>query len=273
MQKSLIMMHIIIIIITTVLLVGLSAQSLPPPGHVLNLKNFVLQLPTGSNGHIDEVSQPKLETYTSSYFHTAPDNSVEFWCPVTGARTSGSQFPRTELRESVNLSWNNNGKGDWTFIGYHLINVTMKVVKVPPKTKKITIGQVHGATISGSCSIIIELFWSDGKIINAMRGPPPNNSSTSCPNHYVTLPGNYELDEMFSYSLYVHDKTVSVYTTKGGWSNSYTYSWWKTSGADTYWAYLKAGDYVQQNTGSSSDGGTVRIYDLTTYHSKSDPPA
>jgi len=248
--------------------------SLAPPGENFNLENWQLQLPTctppSCSNSIDTIKQPELKTYTSQYFFTDPStNDMAFWCPIDGKHTSGSNYPRSELRESQNLSWNNNGKGDWTFIGFHSLNVTLKVVQ-EPDTKTITIGQAHGASIgstsvSGSCSIISEFEWNAGKLVNHIRGA---QSGGTCSSLSQTLPGTYAVGESFSYSIVVSGKDVSVWTTKGGWSDVHTYSWWETSGANTYWLYFKAGDYVQDSGSSSTVGGKIAISALETFHSQ-----
>jgi len=194
---------------------------------------------------------------------------MTFWCPINGKHTSGSNYPRTELREVPNLSWNNDGKGDWTFIGYHQLNVTMKVLKVPTNGA-ITIGQAHGAAIgsssvSGSCSIVIEFEWVKGRLANRMRGAPKANA---CPTVSQSFPSSYAIGEEFSFSIVVSGKDVSVWTSKDGWGKPYSYSWWDTTGDKTYWLYFKTGDYVQDSGDSGSVGGSVAITALKSYHSK-----
>ena len=106
----------------------------PPPGQLFNLSTFDLQLPVSDgNGGVVTVSAAALKTYTSAYFYTnATTNGMTFFCPINGAHTSGSDYPRSELRE----------RPDFTFEGTHVMNVTMRVNQVSAK-KKITIGQVH----------------------------------------------------------------------------------------------------------------------------------
>jgi len=258
-----------LLVVLSLISLSLSAS---PPGELFDLTHFVLQLPTCTapkcSNSIDQISQPELKSYTSAYFFTDPDtNAMTFWCPIDGKHTSGSNYPRSELRENQNLSWNNDGKGDWTFIGYHQLNVTLKVLE-EPTTKTITIGQAHGAaigstSISGSCSIISEFEWDNGKLVNHMRGA---QSGDTCSSVSQTLGGTYTVGESFSYSIVVNNKDVSIWTTKGGWSKPYTYSWWNTSGPNTYWLYFKAGDYVQDSGSSSTVGGKIAITAITTSH-------
>jgi len=52
---------------------------------------------------VDEFSPAQLEAGTNNaYFYTGSDGAMVFWAPVNGASTSGSQNPRSELRELIN---------------------------------------------------------------------------------------------------------------------------------------------------------------------------
>jgi hypothetical protein len=174
---------------------------------------------------------------------------------------------------------NNDGDGNFSFLGRHELNVTMSVLQVPT-TGTVAIGQIHGSAIgttaiSGSCSIVSEFQWepapdSNGALfvlVNHMRGPAPSGSTT-CPSVTITLAGTYALGETFSFSLRAVGSVVDAWSSKGGWSAAQDYGWWATSGASTYWMYLKTGDYVQDNLGSdSSVGGLVKVSAIQTAHS------
>lgn len=242
-------------------------------GPCCDLTNWKLQLPIAYGRGVLEITQPALAVYTSSYFSYAADGGIIMWCPVTGARTSGSSYPRTELREQVSLPWNTNGAHDWTFIGYHEENATMQVLQVP-QTGKITVGQAKGAAIgsmliTGSCSVVVELIWEQGMLTAHLRGPP----STADPRTQFCMAatyacGMYKLGGSFRYSLRVVNSLVSVWTDAAGWCVwNYDFSWWNTTGSNPYYLYFKAGDYVQDNAGTGSTmGGKVKIRHLATRH-------
>ena len=63
-----------------------------------------------------------------------------FWVPDNGARTGGSDHPRSELREQL-IPGNNNT--NWTVYGTHVMTGQCKVLQVPSDTQKICIGQMH----------------------------------------------------------------------------------------------------------------------------------
>jgi len=244
-------------------------RSASAPGSAFDLSHYQLQLPTGKPGSPDMVTGSSLSKYSSQYFSLNSDGSIKFWCPVNGVHTSGSNFPRTELRDTQVVS-GGDGKGNWGFKGFHQLNVTMKVTQVPG-SKTITIGQIHGEsmngkTVAGSCSIVIEFEWNNGKLVNHYRGSP---SGTTCDAKSTTLPGTYALGEKFSYSLLVADTNIQVWTSKGGWSAPYSYSWF--AGTGKYWMYFKVGDYVQDTGSSSTQGGELSVYSFKTYHSTTVP--
>src|SRR5215510_10953614 len=85
-----------------------------PPGGNFNLTNWYLGLPVdssgGTNGNSASIPASQLVTGYSNalYFYTGPDGSMVFWAFVTGATTSGSSYPRSELREQISSGSNNS---------------------------------------------------------------------------------------------------------------------------------------------------------------------
>jgi hypothetical protein len=136
-------------------------QAPPPPGVLFNLSSFGLQLPlSNGKGGVEQVYQPSLRTYSSPYFFTdAADRGMVFWCPENGATTSGSGFPRSELREEV----------DFGLGGRHVLNTTIAVVLTNSSKASVTIGQAHIDGISGHCSIFVELMWTAGTVVAHLR--------------------------------------------------------------------------------------------------------
>ena len=95
----------ILCILSSIAVFAVSAVN--PPGSYFNLSAFKLQLPlSDGNGGVVEIDQPQLETYSSAYFYTDPsDNGMTFWCPENGAHTSGSNYPRSELRDNTDFTF------------------------------------------------------------------------------------------------------------------------------------------------------------------------
>src|SRR6185436_14117213 len=63
-----------------------------------------------------------------------------FWAPVIGATTSGSTYPRSELREVLDPD---DSTVNWSGNGMHIMSARCKVTQLPSEGKLI-IGQVHG---------------------------------------------------------------------------------------------------------------------------------
>jgi hypothetical protein len=251
--------------IESLVLLAAAVVALPSPGQLFNLSDYILQLPVGPQGNTMTVKN--LSTYSSEYFYTATDSSIAMWAPVTGNTSSGSLYPRTELRD---VSFNQNGVGDWTLNGTHKLNVTMTVMQVP-QVPKITIGQLHSnligsSSLYGSCSVLVELEWQSGTLVNYMR-KAPTLTNPNCAAIITVLPGYYPLGQPFSYSIQVVNTTVTVSTSQGD-NPSHTYSWWNTSGSNIYWAHFKVGTYVQDNnkTEGSLSGGLIKVSKLYVSH-------
>jgi hypothetical protein len=202
-----------------------SAPRHPPPGAVFNLSAWTLQLPV-SDGHggVVEIKEPQLDTYTSEYFYTngsSANNAMTFWCPEDGAHTSGSSYPRSELRETA----------DWTFIGTNRLNVTIAVLE-EPTGGAITIGQVHVDGLSHSCSIVVELEWESGDIVAHLRDDQCNPVSKM-------VGTGYAIGDPVHYSIGI-DGLDAFASTDTGSMPPYSYSWMNTSVP----IYFKVGDYV-----------------------------
>lgn len=115
------------------------------PGQVLDLRNWKLTLPIKN---AKEILQPDLNKYESKYFTDeppAPDQppctSVAFRTPLGGATTSGSSYPRTELREMKKkgkklASWSSTS-------GTHEMSWRVAVDVAPQAKPQLVIGQVH----------------------------------------------------------------------------------------------------------------------------------
>ncbi|HEY0616101.1 MAG TPA: polysaccharide lyase family 7 protein, partial [Kribbella sp.] len=91
---------------------GTSAGTLEgTPAGVLELTNWKLTLPTGSEGKPAEVKQPELADYAKDPYFVVEGKGVRFRAPVDGVTTSGSSYPRSELREMTN---DGQEKADWS---------------------------------------------------------------------------------------------------------------------------------------------------------------
>ena len=113
------------------------------PSQVLNLANWKETLPTGSSGSPTEIIQASLASYSNDpYFHVnSTCNGVVFRAPVNGVTTSGSGYPRSELREMAN---NGQDKASWsTTSGTNTLFIDQAITAVPKTKKHVVAGQIH----------------------------------------------------------------------------------------------------------------------------------
>ncbi|MET0392927.1 MAG: polysaccharide lyase family 7 protein [Chitinophagaceae bacterium] len=223
------------------------------PADVLNLANWKITLPfDGSDGNsdADEVKQPDLATYShATYFHNNTANTgVIFQAHTGGATTSGSSYPRSELREmtgngATNASWSSGS-------GTHTMEIDQAITHLPVEKPHIVAGQIH----DGGDDVIV--FRLEGQKlfidINGDDGP--------------TLTSGYVLGTRFRVKFVVsNNQTQCYYNDVLKYTLNQSYSG----------AYFKAGAYTQssckpgKNPGpdESCDAyGEVVIYNVTVSH-------
>jgi poly(beta-D-mannuronate) lyase len=237
------------------------------PGDVLDLTNWKLTLPidSDSNGAPDEIKQPELRTYENlSYFKDVAGPGVQFRAPTSGTTTSGSHYPRCELREMKNggrdkAGWvNHDGKK-------HVMTVTQAILRVPDIKPHIVVGQIHDAKRD------IILLRAERTATGTYRIVAKANDVTLSPD----LDSDYQLGTTFKAKLkadghggvvakYWKSPTSSVLTQATAFDdNTLEGGGW----------YFKAGSYPQaSSTVAPSDShygtgvGKVIIYALTVSH-------
>lgn len=210
-----------------------------PPGQNFDLSHFKLQLPVGKPaGGVVEVKQPQLSQYTSPYFFTDPvTGGMVFLCPDSGSTTAGSHFTRTELRDMT----------AWTFRGAHSMNATLAVMQ-QPSTKSIIIGQIHGSQVGSEA---LKIRWVDGAIVVAFK------TTLGAADAKTKIASDLRLGQTFSYTVSHMDREVTVTVNGRSVTGKFDDSW------DVDQVYFKAGNYLQDNTGSGSVGKVV-FYALST---------
>ncbi|RMD63706.1 hypothetical protein D6833_05360, partial [Candidatus Parcubacteria bacterium] len=224
------------------------------PSSVLDLSYWKLTLPIDEdgNGKADEIKQPELATYEHPvYFHVNSDGTgVVFRAHCGGATTSGSGYPRSELREMQ--QGDATQKASWsTDDGVkHVMEITQAITHLPDVKPHVVAGQIHDANDD---VIVFRLEGSKLFIdINGTDGP--------------TLNSNYQLGEVFKVKFEVYNGVIDCYYNDQ-LKYSYTHS---ASGC-----YFKAGCYTQSNTSKGDDAsayGEVVIYDLLVTHGDQQPP-
>jgi poly(beta-D-mannuronate) lyase len=219
----------------------------PMPASILDLTNWKLTLPVGTDDHPDdaiEVKQPALAAFEDrQFFHAnGAGTGVVFRANAGGATTSGSSYPRSELREMTDHGTSNAGWSNES--GRHVMTVTEAVTALPAKKPHVVAAQIHDRNDD-----VIMVRLENKRLFVEADG-----------NNIGELDTTYVLGTPF---------TVEIRATAIGIAVSYNgvpkVSYAKVGSG---W-YFKAGCYTQSNTstGDSADAyGEVVIYALSVEH-------
>ncbi|WP_186162611.1 polysaccharide lyase family 7 protein [Burkholderia gladioli] len=216
---------------------GVAASSGPAPGNgpgAVNLNGFgSLQLPSGSNGHVDTIGAGQLKRYDSDFFKHNGDGSLTFSVPPGGgAHTAHSNFPRSELAEGS--SWK---MGD----GKSTLSATLSVDKLPPNGD-VVIGQIHQRVDSGKPRPPVELHYDKGNIVASIM----DSNSLSAGRHDVVIAKDVKPGEKFSYSMSM-EPNGELNISAAGQSKTVEMD----PSFDNANLYFKAGNYCQDPAGGS----------------------
>ena len=224
------------------------------PSQVVNITSWKLTLPIGEIGDPIEIYQPTLNQYIlNPYFGVGPNKtSIRFRVVITNetVTTSGSNYPRSELREmdsvnpsSVKASWN-------TSVGVHTMIIDQTITKLPAIRNKLIAGQIHDAD-----EFIVTINLEGTKLYINVQDVGT-----------TTITKNYILGTRFQIKIQAKNGTTSIYYND---MNTPVYSVSKTYKG----AYFKAGCYSQSNCayegtscGKSSNYAEVLIHNLTVTH-------
>ena len=220
------------------------------PAQLLDLTEWKVQLPVNAAGEMTgrylEVLQPRLRTYASAPHFTVRGDGVQFRAPVNGVTTSGSRYPRSELREMANggmsmASWS-------TESGTHTMVVEQAITAVPAVKKHVVAGQIH----DGSDDVLTIRLEYPRLLVdhNGVNGP--------------VLTGSYVLGTRFTVKIEAGDGQIKVYYN-GSETPADTFP---KSGSSNY---FKAGAYTQSNCTrearcNTDNYGEVVIYRLEVTH-------
>lgn len=224
------------------------------PGQNFDLSWWKINLPVDEDGQFDgrslEVSPIPSNYDYEPYFYTASDGAMVFMSPVEGARTGGTKYPRSELREL-------DGQGDlayWTVEDGGTLSATLAVNELPKKDDgrpgRIVIGQIHGPDDE-----LCRLYYDKGELYFHDDKAGSNHEET----RFVLKNSsgqrtNIPLNAKFSYKIEANRKTLTV-TAK---FNGQTYS--AVDPISSFWPgkknYFKAGVYVQVGTSESGANTT-----------------
>jgi hypothetical protein len=216
------------------------------PARVLNLTNWKLTLPFGKKSDdASEIKQPELNSYQDdTAFHVDRSGTgVVFRANAGGATTSGSTYPRSELREMTdngkkNAAWSSKS-------GVHVMTVTEAITATPAAKPHVVAAQIHDAEDD-----VVMVRLERNRLFVEADG-----------DEVGVLDPNYVLGTRFAVELRATSSGIRV--TYNG-SRVVTY---KKSGTGYY---FKAGCYTQSNVDrgdKASAYGEVVVYALHVQHS------
>lgn len=218
------------------------------PAGVLDLTNWKLTLPVGSEDDPDEaieIKQPALAEFEEApYFHVnSAGTGVVFRAHAGGATTSGSSYPRSELREMKNGGKDN---ASWSSAsGTHILTVREAITAVPSVKPHVVAAQIHDKEDD-----VLMVRLENKRLFVEADG-----------DEVGLLDAAYVLGTPF---------TIELRATSAGIRVSYNGTHKVTyDKAGSGW-YFKAGCYTQSNEDRGDDAdayGEVVISDLSVEHS------
>lgn len=225
------------------------------PAQILDLANWKITLPTGASEHPDEHFADELTQgaeWPPFYWADETDQSVVFRAPVNGVTTSGSSYPRSELREmsgSYGAKWGGND-------GYaHTMLVELAFTALPTGKPQVVGAQIHSATDD------FATLRLEGTKLWATLGNDSN---------FRLARQNYQLGDKVQFAFVVNNGHCLVYIDGGKIAD--------LDASKLTGAYFKTGCYTQARTGQagvpgvSSNFGEVRVYRLKVTHGSSPGP-
>jgi poly(beta-D-mannuronate) lyase len=219
------------------------------PSSILSLANWKLTLPTGSSEDPTEILQPQLNSFLEpQFFHVdGPGTGVVFRANVEGVTTSGSRYPRSELRE---MKSNGSDRASWdSRSGTHVMTLTQAITAAPPNKSEVVAGQIHDGSDD-----VLQIRMQDNASGGHRLFVGANDNATQ-----LELDPNYVLGRKF---------TLEVRATSAGVRVTYNGSKVvNLAKAGSGW-YFKAGSYTQSNTSYDAAGtyGEVVIDRLVIQH-------
>jgi Alginate lyase len=217
------------------------------PGTILDLTNWKLTLPVAANGSskAEEIVQPQLAGYRlDPYFMVnGGGDAVAFRAHAGGATTSGSGYPRSELRE---MTGGGAGQASWsTTSGTSTMTVRAAVTHLTTAKPQVTVAQVHNA--------------SDDVLVVRLDGPHHLYAEHDGTD-YGDLDTGYVLGTPFTAEVTASGGHIRISY------NGVSKVDYPVSGSGNY---FKAGCYTQSNTskGDKPDAyAEVLVYRLAVTH-------
>ena len=196
------------------------------PGQVLDLSHWKLTVPVAHSGSKEahEIRQPQLALFQerTSFFVDPKRKGVVFRAPCGGATTSGSKFPRCELRELYGSGKDSTAVWGTDDGGVHTMTASLAITHLPAYKKHVVCAQIHDAKDD---LIMVRL---EGHKLFVERNKTGD----------VSLDPNYQLGDFFDLKIEASAGHIKV------WYNGQPKMDWERSRTG---CYFKAGCYTQSN--------------------------
>ena len=197
-----------------------------------------------------EVKQPGLAAFQTAPWFTARAGceGLQFRASVNGVTTSGSGYPRSELRE---MSADGKSNASWSSSkGVHSMTVRQAITHLPDGKPHVVAGQIHDADDD------VSVFRLEGSTLYVTKGDD---------RHHKRVTDDYVLGTVFEVKFVVEGDTIKAY---------YNGELQTTIDVKFSNAYFKAGAYMQANCTkvdacNTGNYGEVVIYSLAVSHQSS----
>ena len=222
---------------------------------MIDLATWNLSVPVGNPPYTVETSK-LVDGFKDQYFHS-DTGTLFFWTPVTGSTTENAKYPRTELRET----YSNGTLKNWLYPDAdNTLRATLAVNQVPT-SGKIVIGQIH-AYESQKPMVKLEYQYStttqSGNLVAKVLMRPDDDDA-----RIMTLATGVKLDREFNYLIHLSPGGALGISAAGyQWNTEISKTW------SVKPLYFKAGVYVQDHTGYTSEGGKVTFSKLDIDHDR-----
>lgn len=208
----------------------------------IDLAQWSLTLPTGTQGHPDTIEPADLPHTSNDDFHPTDDNTgLVLSAPADGVTTGGSEYPRSELREvdgDRDAAWTNTH-------GTHTLDLREAITAVPAGKPEVVGAQIH----DGHDDVVQVRLEGTKLLVAADDGHTTR-----------VLDPAYKLGTPYRVRIVAADSRVSVqYNDAAPVTLPLSGTGW----------YFKVGAYVQANAGQVADPrttGEVVVYSATVRH-------
>ncbi|WP_418275379.1 polysaccharide lyase family 7 protein [Isoptericola jiangsuensis] len=211
------------------------------PAQQLDLTNWKVTLPTGSGTSPTEIEQPSLKTFAAKPWFQVNSKctGIQFRAAVNGVTTSGSGYPRSELREMTD---GGSEKASWSATSGTHTMVFREAFNHLPEDKSHLVGaQIHDGDDD------VTVFRLEGTSLYITKGDD---------THHKLVTSNYKLNTVFEGKFVVSGGQIKVY---------YNGVLQTTIAHTSSGNYFKAGAYTQANCSNSSPCDTTNYGQTTLY--------